>query len=202
MSPHTRDGGDPTVPAMARHDRVLSRLSGSAVQWISGGPIHSWTPVHGRFGKPVTSPGHLPHIVITRTEAEPSYEANRLWLEHQRKLVRPRAVGTDGSMLFWRLAIKQRAFAIGAHPRPDLGTTIQRVDRLISRAGRLEVMLGYFPGELIASWVVLDKDEPVFVGLPEHHVMPTTDPTRSLAAILASARIRHQVHIILPPPHA
>lgn len=181
-------------------DEHVTRLPETATCWVDGGPLHHWAPVHSRFAKPIASPGRRPQVIFTRTPNPPDDAVIRRWLEHQRGLVVPTPEPGGDHLVFWRLAVRQRAFAIDVQPRSDLGETVARAQLLIDRASRLRVTLGFFIGELTPSWVVRDGDEPVFVGLPDHHLVPTEDPSQSLAAMLASARIRSQVHDVVPEP--
>jgi hypothetical protein len=176
---------------------LRARLSDAPVLWVDGGPVLHWTPVHSRFAKPVTMPGHPPRFVFTRTPNPPEDPPIQRWLEQQRLLVVPKVRRRGELLIFWRLAVRQRAFAIDAHPRADLQRTLEQTKRLARRASRLSVAFAFFPGEPIPSWVVVDRDEPVFLGLPDHHLAPTTDPSVSLAAILAAARAKSRVHEVI-----
>lgn len=184
----------------ALRDEHLVQLRETATCWVDGGPLHQWAPVHSRFARSIASPGRRPQVIFTRTANSPTDAAIDGWTAHQRQLVVPASEPEGAHMVFWRLAVRQRAFALDARTRADLSESVARAQRLIERASRLRVTLGFFIGDLAPAWVVRDGDEPVFVGLPDHHLVPTDDPSQSLAAMLASARIRPQVHDVVPQP--
>lgn len=194
------------IPVAARRtsralpDEHLALLADTATCWVDGGPLHHWTPVHSRFARSVESPGRRPQVFFTRAPNPPADPVIAAWIAHQRRLVMPLVEAPSDHLVFWRLAVRQRAFAIDAQPRADLETSAERVQRLIDRAIRLRVTLGFFVGDLTPSWVVRDGEEPVFVGLPDHHLVATDDPSHSLAALLASARLRPQAHDLAPEP--
>ena len=54
--------------------------------------------------------------------------------------------------------------------------------------------LGFLDRELAPAWVLYDGDDPVMMGLPQHHLVPTRDPSTSLASFLSRARVKAQAH--------
>lgn len=179
---------------------LLAKLSTEAAFWVDGGSISRWRPVYGRSGKAVAPPGQTARFVFTRVPATPPLEGSiRRWVEHQRRLV-VAPESSSPSLVFWRLALRQRAFAIDTHASSDVKTASERVRHLARRAGDLQVALGFFAGESIPAWVVSDDDVAVMVGLPQYHLVQTSDPATSLAALVSSARIKPQVHEVSAAP--
>ena len=172
---------------------LLARLSVAAAFWVDGGAISRWAPVYGRLAKPVAMPGQQARYVLTKMASPPVEATIRRWVEHQRLLV-VAPEDSSPSLVFWRLAVRQRAFAIDAHASADVRTAFDRVRELSARAAYLQVTLGFFAGESVPSWVVRDGDLPVMVGMPHFHLVPTADPSASLAALVGNARIKPQVH--------
>lgn len=193
---------DPSALADRNIDeRVLARLVGAPAHWVDGGPISGWKPVHSRFAKPVGMPGKRAKFVFTRIATPWTDPVVEGWLAHQRALVVPRKRRGEG-LVFWRLAVRQRAFAIDAYPRADAATAIERARWLVERYDALRVVLAFLPGELVPAWAVHDGRKPVFIGLPDHHLVPTVDVGESLAAILAGAQVRAQVRDVIGSPLA
>ncbi|KRC59497.1 MULTISPECIES: hypothetical protein [unclassified Nocardioides] len=181
--------------------RVLERLAGAPAHWVDGGPISGWKPVHSRHAKTLAASGQRAKFVFTRIAtpvADPVIEG---WVRHQDSLVAPRR-RTGDALVFWRLAVRQRAFAIDARPRADVATAVENTRRLPLKIGRLRVALAFLPGRLVPAWAVHDGVQPVFVGLPDHHLVPTEDVGESLAAIIALARWKSQVHDVIAAPFA
>lgn len=179
-------------------EALLGRLSDAAAQWVDAGPATGWEPVHSRFGKPVGTPDKRAQIVFTRVPNPPTDPAILRWGEHANQLVVPKSPARAVSLVFTRVAVRQRAFALGAHPRADLTKATERARRMVARAAGLQVVLGFFPNELVPSWLLHDGDQPVLLGLPHHHLVPTLDPARSLAAILGAARVKATAHDVEP----
>lgn len=187
--------GDVVTPAAGSG---RARLSDRAARWIDGGPLETWAVVHGRFAKPVGPQGQQARFMFTRVASteEPVIAS---WSVHQRLLVDGAGeAATSGEQVFWRLAVRQRAIAIDAEPRADLRTATERARLVKRRAAQLRVALGFFAGEPIPSWVILNGDMPLFVGLPQHHLVPTSEPRLSLASLLAEAQVKAQVHEVGP----
>lgn len=203
---HDRPGSTPQLPVLHPIEgfskKLLSRLSDHAAHWVDGGPASGWEPVHSRFAKPVGSPDKRAQLVFTRVPNPPTEPTIQRWREQERLLVVPKPLTRADSLVFTRLAVRQRAFAIAAHPRAELANASDRARRLVARAAGLQVVLGFFPDELVPCWVLRDQDEPVLLGLPHHHLVPTLDPSRSLAALLGTARIKAHVHDVVPPRFA
>lgn len=174
--------------------KLVAKLSPHVARWVDGGSAGDWEPVHSRFAKPVGTPDKRPQLVFTRVPCPPTEPAIERWLDLERQLLVPREVPEDGTLVFTRLAVRRRAFAIAAHPRADLAAATERAKRLVNRAGRLQVALGFLDRELAPAWVLYDGDDPVMMGLPQHHLVPTRDPSTSLASFLSRARVKAQAH--------
>jgi hypothetical protein len=195
--PDPRPG--PALRGEPLSDQLLARLSGEAALWVDGGSIARWAPVYGRAAKPVAPTGQHGRFVFTRIAAPPVEGTIRRWVEHQRMLVRAED-GVSPQLVFWRLAARQRAFAIDAYPCVDVKTASDRVRGLAHRAAYLQVTLGFFAGETLPCWVVCDEETPVMVGMPHYHLVPTDDPAASLGALVGTARIKPQVHEVTTWP--
>jgi hypothetical protein len=146
--PDPRPG--PALRGEPLSDQLLARLSGEAALWVDGGSIARWAPVYGRAAKPVAPTGQHGRFVFTRIAAPPVEGTIRRWVEHQRMLVRAED-GVSPQLVFWRLAARQRAFAIDAYPCVDVKTASDRVRGLAHRAAYLQVTLGFFAGETLGG---------------------------------------------------
>jgi len=171
----------------------LPRLSATAAFWVDAGSVDRWAAVYGRSMKPIAQAGQQGRFVLTKTPSPPVEGSIRRWVEHQRDVVVAPEVDS-ASLVFWRLAVRQKAFAIDAYPSADVRIASDRVRRITLRAAHLEVRLGFFAGSSIPSWVVVDGGTPVMVGMPEYHLVLTDDPALSLGALVATARIKPKVH--------
>lgn len=180
-------------------DRVLERLVGAPVHWVDGGPISGWKPVHSRHAKALTPSGQRAKFVLTRITTPVADPVIQGWMLHQEAFVVPRRRTAD-ALVFWRLAVRQRAFAIDARPRTDVVTAIESTQRLARKVGRLRVAFAFVPGQPVPGWAVHDGNAPVFLGLPNHHLVRTEEVGESLAAIVSLARLKSQVHDVIAGP--
>ncbi|WP_182377524.1 hypothetical protein [Nocardioides sp. WS12] len=188
-----------TILQAGLDDRVLERLVGAPVHWVDGGPVSGWQPVHSRHAKALTPSGQRAKFVLTRIATPVADPVIQSWVRHQEAFVVPRKQQAD-ALVFWRLAVRQRAFAIDARPRTDVATAIEGTQRLARKVGRLRVAFAFLPGQTVPAWAVHDGTTPVFLGLPNHHLVRTEEVGESLAAIVSLARLKSQVHDVIAAP--
>jgi hypothetical protein len=163
--------------------------------WVDGGALHGWAAVYSRLAHPLAAGDQRARFMFTKVgdSATPVIER---WMEHLGSL--GITAGTGTSQVFWRLAVRQRSLALSAQYFGDLAAAVDGARSVTRRAANLTVAFGFFPGDPIPRWVVHDEGVPVFVGLPQHHLVRVHDPRTSLAALLSSASVKVKVHEVHP----
>lgn len=182
----TADGGDV----------LAARLSDHSVRWTAGGPLADWAPTYGPRHTAVATGGHAVKVALTRADPASGDAALGAWRRWQRQFVElPDRSGAD-TLIWWRLAVHQRVFAICAEPCTDAHAAVGVLRRIVRDASRLTVAFAHRPGQAVPDWVVHDHETPLFVGMPDYPLVGVTDRTSSLATLLRGARFHRYVHDI------
>jgi len=164
-----------------------------APYWVDGGPLHGWAATYSRLAHPIGTGEQRARFMFTKVGASTAPVIER-WIEHLASLGLRAGSGT--AQVFFRIAVRQRALALCAQEFRDLTEAVEAARDITRRAASFSVSFGFFPGEPIPRWVVRDDDQPVFVGLPQHHLVRVSDPRASLAALVGAAHVRTKVHEI------
>lgn len=176
---------------------LAASLAEGQVRWMAGGPLSDWVPTYGARHAQVAGGGQGIKVALTRADAMSGDRAVGEWRRWQRQFVQvPERATTDETAVWWRLAVHQRVFALCAAPCPDIDTAAAMVRRIIRRASRLTVVLAHRPGQAVPDWVVLDRETPVFMGLPGYPLAGVLDREDSLVTMLGTARFHRYVHDI------
>jgi hypothetical protein len=169
------------------------RLQERAIHWIDGGPLSGWAVVHSRMGRPVGGAGQAARFMLTKVSAPSVDPVIQRWVDHLGILVVADESSVD-EQVFCRIVVRQRSIAINAVPFRDVATAQDSVRATTNRAMELQVAFAFLPGEPIPMWVVHERKQIQFVGLPQHHLARVSDPRLSLATMLSAARVKGQVH--------
>lgn len=164
--------------------------------WVEGGPLDEWGAVHSRLAHPLSVGDQRARFMFTKV-GESKSPAIQGWMDHLQAL--GVSAGTGTAQVFWRLAVRQRSFALSAQHFRELGEAVENARLVTRRAAMMSVSFGFFPADPIPRWVVREEGQPIFVGLPQHHLVRVRDPRLSVAALLNSASVKVKVHVVPPP---
>jgi hypothetical protein len=162
--------------------------------WADGGLLQGWGVAYSRLAHPLGTGEQQARFMFTEVNRADTTSAVQAWVDHLDAL----GLGdtTTSSRMFWRLALRQRSVALSAQPLVGLGEAMDNARQLTRDAAALTVSFAFFIGEPIPRWVVSHGDVPVFIGLPQHHLVRVQDPRESLAALLGGAKVKAQVHVV------
>jgi hypothetical protein len=183
------------ISSVARQteNSTVSDSAEGELLWVDGGPLHGWAVTHSRLARPVGPGDQQGRFMFTQSRI-PAAPLIQQWVGHLASVgVEP---DPESSRVFWRIVVRQRSLALTAQPSRELADAIDSAREVSRRAEALTVSLGFAPSEPIPKWIVRDGDVPVFVGLPQHHLVRVKDPRTSLAALVAGAHVRTRVHEI------
>ncbi|WGL52765.1 hypothetical protein P5P86_02820 [Nocardioides sp. BP30] len=172
-----------------------ARRSQVPALWLDAGPLAEWAPAQQRMPRRHAVRPQAFRFVLTEVVDPRRSEAVQQWIEQQQLLVvRPETAQWPCDTVFWRLAVNQRAVALGALPCPNAEIAVGRIRRLVRRVSHLGVSLAFFPDQPAPRWVVHDHEVPVMIGLPHQQLVAVDDPECSLAATLSRATMQSYVH--------
>ncbi|WP_244929062.1 hypothetical protein [Nocardioides sp. W7] len=172
-------------------------LVDDSVTWMPGGPLSAWAPTFGPRRRQVTTGGRPVRVAVTRAEVASGDRSVVEWRRWQSRFVQaPGRTTAAGTAMWWRLAVHQRIFALCAVPLPDIDTTVAELHRIVRAADRLTVSFAHSPGLAVPSWVVVDGETPLLIGLPDYPLVGVGDADDSLVAMLRSSQFQRYVHDI------